>query len=54
VEAAKLGGVEALFMETSEQAGAWLKRNLREKDVVLLKASRGVQLERALNELETN
>jgi UDP-N-acetylmuramoyl-tripeptide--D-alanyl-D-alanine ligase len=54
VEAAKLGGVEALFMETPEQAGAWLKRNLREKDVVLLKASRGVQLERALNELETN
>jgi UDP-N-acetylmuramoyl-tripeptide--D-alanyl-D-alanine ligase len=54
VDAAKLGGAEALFVETPEQAGAWLKRNLHEKDVVLLKASRGVRLERALNELETN
>jgi len=52
VEAAKQGGAEALFMETPELAGAWLKRNLREKDVVLLKASRGVRLERALDELE--
>lgn len=51
-EAAKQGGAEALFMETPELAGAWLKRNLREKDVVLLKASRGVRLERALDELE--
>lgn len=52
VEAAKLAGAEALFVETPELAGAWLKRNLREKDVVLLKASRGVRLERALDELE--
>lgn len=49
VDAAKQGGVEAIFMETPELAGAWLKRNLREKDVVLLKASRGVRLERALD-----
>jgi UDP-N-acetylmuramoyl-tripeptide--D-alanyl-D-alanine ligase len=54
VEAAKQGGIEAIFVETPEQAGAWLRRNLREKDVVLLKASRGVRLERALDELETN
>jgi UDP-N-acetylmuramoyl-tripeptide--D-alanyl-D-alanine ligase len=53
VEAAKLAGAEAIFVETPELAGAWLQRNLREKDVVLLKASRGVQLERALNALET-
>ena len=53
VEAAKQGGSEALFVETPELAGAWLKRNLRERDVVLLKASRGVRLERALDALVT-
>ena len=52
VEAAKQAGVEAIFVETPELVGAWLKRNLREKDVVLLKASRGVRLERALDALE--
>jgi len=51
VEAAKQAGVEAIFLETPELVGAWLKRNLREKDVVLLKASRGVRLERALDAL---
>jgi UDP-N-acetylmuramoyl-tripeptide--D-alanyl-D-alanine ligase len=51
VEAAKQAGSEAIFVDTPEQAGVWLKRNLREKDVVLLKASRGVRLERALDEL---
>jgi UDP-N-acetylmuramoyl-tripeptide--D-alanyl-D-alanine ligase len=54
VDAAKEAGVEAIFVETPELAGAWLKRNLREKDVVLLKASRGVRLERALEALRTN
>ena len=53
VEAAKRAGVEAIFVETPELAGAWLRRNLRERDAVLLKASRGVRLERALDELET-
>ena len=52
VEAAKLACAEAHFVETPELAGAWLRRNLRERDVVLLKASRGVRLERALDELE--
>ncbi|WP_158749556.1 UDP-N-acetylmuramoyl-tripeptide--D-alanyl-D-alanine ligase [Acidobacterium sp. S8] len=52
VEAAKQGGAEGIFVESPEQAGAWLKRNLREKDVVLLKASRGVRLEHALDALE--
>jgi len=48
VEAAKEAGVEALFMETPEEAGAWLRENLRAGDAALLKASRGVRLERAL------
>jgi UDP-N-acetylmuramoyl-tripeptide--D-alanyl-D-alanine ligase len=44
-------GVRAEFVETTEQAGEWLRKNLREGDVVLLKASRGVKLERALEVL---
>ena len=52
VDAARAGGVEARFVETPEEAGEWLRQNLREGDVVLLKASRGVQLERALELLK--
>nr|WP_218624040.1 UDP-N-acetylmuramoyl-tripeptide--D-alanyl-D-alanine ligase [Granulicella sp. dw_53] len=48
VEAARQGGVTAVFVEGPEAAGAWLVENLREGDAVLLKASRGVRLERAL------
>jgi len=48
VEAAELAGVNAEFVATPELAGEWLRENLREGDVVLLKASRGVRLERAL------
>jgi UDP-N-acetylmuramoyl-tripeptide--D-alanyl-D-alanine ligase len=48
VEGAAEGGVEARFVATPEEAGAWLKENLRPGDAVLLKASRGVRLERAL------
>ncbi len=48
VEAASAAGMEAEFVATPEDAGEWLKRETREGDVVLLKASRGVKLEKAL------
>ena len=51
VAGARSKGVRAEFVETPEQAGEWLRENLREGDVVLLKASRGVKLERALEVL---
>ena len=51
VDGARGAGVEAEFVETPEMAGEWLRTNLREGDVVLLKASRGVRLERALEAL---
>jgi len=53
VEGAQAAGVTAEFVETPEAAGAWLKENLREGDVALLKASRGVRLERALDEADS-
>jgi UDP-N-acetylmuramoyl-tripeptide--D-alanyl-D-alanine ligase len=52
VEGAASSGVASEFVETPEQAGEWLARNLREGDAVLLKASRGVGLERALTVFE--
>ena len=52
VKAARSAGVEAEFVETPELAGKWMRENLREGDVVLLKASRGVRLERALEALD--
>jgi len=48
VEAARDAGMRAEFVNTPEEAGEWLVREARDGDVVLLKASRGVQLERAL------
>jgi UDP-N-acetylmuramoyl-tripeptide--D-alanyl-D-alanine ligase len=48
VEAASQAGMRAIFVSTAEEAGEWLARETREGDVVLLKASRGVKLERAL------
>jgi len=41
-------GTQAHFVPTPEAAGEWLAQNARDGDVVLLKASRGVKLERAL------
>jgi UDP-N-acetylmuramoyl-tripeptide--D-alanyl-D-alanine ligase len=46
--AAASGKTEAVFANSAEDAGAWMIENLREGDVVLVKASRGVKLERAL------
>jgi len=48
VEAAGEAGIKAEFVATPEEAGEWLAREAREGDVVLLKASRGVKLEKAL------
>jgi UDP-N-acetylmuramoyl-tripeptide--D-alanyl-D-alanine ligase len=48
VEAARAAGIRAEFVATPEEAGEWLTREARDGDVVLLKASRGVKLERAL------
>ncbi len=48
VNGASQAGTRAEFMATPEEAGEWLAREARNGDVVLLKASRGVKLERAL------
>jgi UDP-N-acetylmuramoyl-tripeptide--D-alanyl-D-alanine ligase len=48
VAAAQAAGARAVFVETPEAAGEWMMANLRTGDAVLLKASRGVRLERAL------
>jgi len=48
VEAAQQAGMKAEFVATPEEAGDWLAREARDGDVVLMKASRGVKLERAL------
>ena len=53
VEEAGKNGVESRFVDTPEEAGEWLARETREGDVVLLKASRGVKLERALETWKT-
>jgi len=48
VEGAHASGTQAQFVATPEEAGEWLARETRDGDVVLLKASRGVKLENAL------
>jgi UDP-N-acetylmuramoyl-tripeptide--D-alanyl-D-alanine ligase len=48
VESAQAAGIHAQFVATAEEAGAWLARENRDGDVVLIKGSRGVKLERAL------
>jgi UDP-N-acetylmuramoyl-tripeptide--D-alanyl-D-alanine ligase len=53
-EAACGGGVQSQFLETPEEVGEWLARELRPGDAVLLKASRGVKLERALEIVKQN
>jgi UDP-N-acetylmuramoyl-tripeptide--D-alanyl-D-alanine ligase len=48
VSAAQAGGAEAVFVTGADEAGEWMKANVRAGDAVLLKGSRGVRLERAL------
>ncbi len=48
VEGARQAGADAKFVATPEEAGEWLAKEARDGDVVLLKASRGVKLEKAL------
>jgi UDP-N-acetylmuramoyl-tripeptide--D-alanyl-D-alanine ligase len=50
--AACRGGVASLFLPDADAAGRWLKRNLEPGDVVLVKGSRGVHLERAIAALD--
>lgn len=49
VEAARSAGMRAEFVAKPEEAGEWLARETKDGDVVLLKASRGVKLEKALD-----
>jgi UDP-N-acetylmuramoyl-tripeptide--D-alanyl-D-alanine ligase len=51
VHAASDAGTMALFLPDAESAGAWLREHLRPGDVVLVKGSRGVRLERAVDPL---
>jgi len=48
VEGANESGVRAEFVATPEEAGEWLASEAHDGDVILLKASRGVKLEKAL------
>jgi len=48
VDAARGAGMPAEFVATPEEAGEWLASETRDGDAVLLKASRGVRLEKAL------
>jgi UDP-N-acetylmuramoyl-tripeptide--D-alanyl-D-alanine ligase len=50
--AAAARGVAALFLPDADAAGAWLMQNLRPGDAVLVKGSRGVHLERAIEALK--
>jgi UDP-N-acetylmuramoyl-tripeptide--D-alanyl-D-alanine ligase len=52
--AACSGGVASLFLPDAEAAGRWLIRNLRPGDEVLVKGSRGVHLERAIDALKNH
>jgi UDP-N-acetylmuramoyl-tripeptide--D-alanyl-D-alanine ligase len=46
------GGVASLFLPDAAAAGQWLKQTLQPGDVVLVKGSRGVHLERAIEAVE--
>jgi UDP-N-acetylmuramoyl-tripeptide--D-alanyl-D-alanine ligase len=52
--AACLCGVASIFLPDALTAGDWLVKNLKPGDVVLIKGSRGVQLERAIEVLRSH
>jgi UDP-N-acetylmuramoyl-tripeptide--D-alanyl-D-alanine ligase len=54
VESARDAGLAAEFVSTPEEAGEWLARETRDGDVVLMKASRGVKLEKGLETWKAN
>ena len=51
--AACSGGVASLFLHDAEAAGRWLTQTMQPGDVVLVKGSRGVHLERAIEAVKT-
>jgi UDP-N-acetylmuramoyl-tripeptide--D-alanyl-D-alanine ligase len=53
-EAACAGGVASLFLPDAAAAGRWLLHNLHPGDVVLVKGSRGVHLEQAIEAVRQN
>jgi UDP-N-acetylmuramoyl-tripeptide--D-alanyl-D-alanine ligase len=52
--AACAGGAASVFLRDAETAGQWLVENLRPGDVVLIKGSRGVHLERAIDAVKNH
>jgi UDP-N-acetylmuramoyl-tripeptide--D-alanyl-D-alanine ligase len=48
VEAARGAGMRAEFVPSAEEAGEWLARETQPGDLILVKGSRGVKLEKAL------
>ena len=51
--AACAGGVSSVFLPDAKAAGQWLRQNLRLGDVVLVKGSRGVHLEHAIEAVQS-
>jgi UDP-N-acetylmuramoyl-tripeptide--D-alanyl-D-alanine ligase len=47
------GGVASLFLPDADAAGRWLRQTLQPGDVVLVKGSRGVHLERAIETIKS-
>jgi len=52
--AACAGGVSSVFLPDAEAAGQWLRQNLQPGDVVLVKGSRGVHLEHAIEAVQSD
>lgn len=52
--AACLCGAASIFLTDAQTAGEWLAKNLQPGDVILIKGSRGVQLEHAIEVLKNH